>query len=437
MGDQHTAVGFEDAVPRRIEKFDLPAMRRLNALRILDAVRHHGPISRARLARQSKLSPPAVSALVEDLIAKRHLLREVGQGVSTGGRRPTLLAFAADQGCVVGIDLGSTTIRYALADLDGRILHRESEPTGNPTPGPLVTRLVAGISRLMAQVRPCPPLYAIAVGAPGMTDVRRGVVIDAANLRGWRDVPLAALLSRPLGVPVTLDNDVNMAALGEHWKGCARGVSQFVFVALGRGVGAGIMIDGRVHRGSQWYAGEISHLLLQAGQWRHDYGAQGFLEHEIGAAAIARRWRRASGVRRGDSGEIESLFAAARDGHPAASLIVSRVASLLGVAIANVVTTLDPELVVFGGGIGQVGEQLLDPVRRVIGRIVPNQPTIRMTALGGDAQLFGSLVSALRAADCIVHDAILGDTRLPRAAHVASSRAPQGTAARVSTARHR
>jgi len=409
MSDRHAPLDFESDQLTKIEKIDSAAMRRLNAIRILDIVRRHGPISRASLAKRSGLSPPAVSALVDHLIARRRLLREVGQDVSTGGRRPTLVSFASDHGCVVGVDLGSTTVRYALADLGGRVLERFSEPTGAPAPARVVGQLIAGIRSLLSGPAGSLPLFAVGIGAPGMTDVQRGVVIEAANLRGWTDVALRDMVSGELGVPVAVDNDVNMAAQGEYWMGCAKGESNFVFVALGRGVGAGIMIDGRVHRGSQWYAGEISHLLLERRQWRKSFGPQGYLERHIGAAAIARSWSRAASARRSDPAEIATLFASARNGEPEAERLVSEVATTLGIAVANIVTILDPALVVFGGGIGQVGEQLLDPVRQVVGRIVPNQPTIRMTALKGDAQLFGSLLSALRLANSALCDSILDD----------------------------
>lgn len=409
MSDPHAALDFEVDHPSRMEKIDLPAMRRRNAIRMLDAVRRYGPISRANLAKRSRLSPPTVSALVDDLIAKHGLLREVGRDVSTGGRRATLVGFAADRGCVIGIDLGSTTIRSAVADLDGRILARAVEPTGHHSPARLVRQLTTRIGALRAEDPGSAPLYAVGIGAPGMTDVQRGVVIEAANLRGWKDVALRDLVSREVGAPVAVDNDVNMAALGEYWTGCAQGEPNFVFIALGRGVGAGIMIDGRVHRGSQWYAGEISHLLLDYRQWQRNFGAQGYLERHAGAAAIARSWRRGPRANQGAANKVAALFVAARQGNIAASRVVTRVATMLGVAVANIVTTLDPALVVFGGGISQIGEQLLEPVRRVVGHIVPNQPVIRMTALGGDAQLYGTLLSALRLANRTLCETILRD----------------------------
>jgi glucokinase len=424
MSDAHPALDFDQDQLRTIEKIDLPAMRRLNALRILDAVRRHGPISRASLARRSGLSPPAVSALVDDLIDRWGLLREIGQDVSTGGRRPTLVKFAEDYGCVVGLDLGSTAIRYALADLSGTVIARTEEPIDHPIPDRLVEQMAAGIRRLLPEGERRPPLLAIGIGAPGMTDVEKGIVIEAANLRGWTGVPLRDLMACRFGVPVAVDNDVNMAVLGEYWLGCAQGQANFVFVALGRGVGAGIMIDGRLHRGSQWYAGEISHLLLDYKRWRRNFGAQGYLEQQVGAKAIERNWRRASRRARTTEPDLAALFSAARRGAPAASRVVNDVAVMLGVAIANLATTLDPALVVFGGGVGRVGEQLLEPVRKVVSRIVPNQPVIKVTALDGHAQLLGSVLSALRFANRALSDALLAGNpaRPPRRAAARRSR---------------
>jgi glucokinase len=379
-------------------------MRRNNGARILDIVRRHGPISRASLARDTRLSAPTVSALVDDLVRRKGLLRLAGIGESSGGRRPVMVEFRSDYGYVVAVDLGSTTTRFALADLQGRVLQRRQDRTPCSSRGAVITRLTHGIRTLFAEAGlDLTTLFAIGIGAPGMTDVARGVVISAANLKGWTNVPLRDLLQAEFRVPVVVDNDVNMAALGELWSGCAVDQRNFVFVALGAGVGAGIIVDGRLHRGSHWYAGEISHMNLEYRCWEEDFGEQGYLESRAGAAAIARLGERALGARRKGSRAGGSLtarvFEAAREGHGPAQRVVEQVAVYLGTAIANIVTVLDPTLVVLGGGVSQVGDQLLDPVRNVVARIVPNCPDIRLSALGDEAQLHGSLYSVLQVAE--------------------------------------
>jgi len=382
---------------------DHRVIRRHNGKRVLDAVRRHGPISRAALAQHAELSAPTVSALVDDLVDRRGLLRNVGKGQSSGGRRPLMVDFNADYGYVAGIDIGSRSLRFMLGDLRGRVLHRCEERTPTTSRDAIVHAIVSGVRGAFERAALDPAkLFAIGAGAPGMTDVVRGRVISAVNLKGWSDVPLRDILQDAYDVPAFVDNDVNMAALGEQRVGCAKDCPNFVFIALGAGVGAGIVIDGRLHRGSRWYAGEISHMHLDYRRWRVDYGEQGFLESFAGAEAIAReglRLRRRGAPALPSADGAAEVFEAARYGDGRAAAVVERVALYLGLAVANIAAVLDPALIVFGGGVSHVGDQLLQPVRDVVSRIVPNVPEIRVSAAGDDAQVFGSLYSALQLAD--------------------------------------
>lgn len=381
---------------------DHRVIRRHNGKRILDAVRRHGPISRAALAVRAELSPPTVSALVDDLVDRRGLLRNVGKGQSSGGRRPLMVDFNAEFGYIAGIDIGSRILRFMLADLRGKVVHRCVERTPTTSRQAILDAILSGIARLFLDSNlDRRKLFAIGAGAPGMTDVLQGRVISAVNLKDWTDVPLRDILRTAFDVPVVVDNDVNMAALGEQWAGCAKNCPNFVFIALGAGVGAGIVIDGRLHRGSHWYAGEISHMHLDHRRWKIEYGEQGFLESLVGAEAIGRYGEKlrcgAPAAKSADG--AEHVFEAARYGDARAAAVVQRVALYLGLAVANIAAVLDPQLIVFGGGISHVGDQLLQPVRDVVSRVVPNVPDIRLSAAGDDAQVFGSVYSALQLAD--------------------------------------
>ena len=376
-------------------------IRRHNGKRILDAVRHHGPISRVALAHHSELSAPTVCAVVDHLLKGRGLLRRVGKGISSGGRRPMIVDFNESYGYVAGIDIGSRSLRFALADLRGKVVFRNEERTPTSSRAAILDAVIAGVRGLFRDAKVDQrKLFALGAGAPGMTDVMAGRVINAVNLNGWTNVPLRDILGEAFRVPVLVDNDVNMAALGEQWIGCARTCRNFIFIALGAGIGAGIVIDGRLYRGSRWYAGEISHMHLDYRRWNMEYGEQGFLESMVGAASIARG---GPGMQRheGDAaaeGAID-VFEAARNGDAEAARVVKEVATYLGMAVANIVSVLDPELVVFGGGIAHAGDQLFEPLREVVSRIVPNTPEIRLTEVGDDAQVFGSVYSALQLAD--------------------------------------
>lgn len=380
--------------------------RRVNRQRLLEAVRRTGPISRADLAKATRLSPPTVSALVEDLVQEVDLLHEVGIGTSKGGRPPIMLQFNAEFGYLVGVDVGSRTLRVALTDLQGKVLARHQEPTDSSSGSATLDQIYAAVDEVFRRTkRDRSKLYAVGIGAPGMTDVQTGRVINAVNLPGWVDIPLRELAEARLKAPVRVDNDANMAALGERWLGCAHGVSDFVFIALGAGVGAGVVVGGRMHRGHHWYAGEISHMNLDFREWEADFGKRGYLESRVGAAAIpewqhARRLVEGVAVPGGDrAGAVALIIDAARGGDARAAAVIEELAVYLGTAVANIVAVLDPALVVFGGGLSHAGDLLVHPLRRVVSRIVPNLPRLEISPLGDDAQLMGAVNSAMEVAE--------------------------------------
>lgn len=394
-------------------KVDLARMKGINQIRLLDVLRAEGPVSRARLSRLSSLTPPAVSALVKDL-HKRNLIREVGRGKSTGGRRPVMLEFNPAFGHVVGVDLGASTTRFAAADFVGRIIHRFEEKTLAAGPAQAVLdQIQFGIERLLRNCElQAGDVHALGIGVPGMTNVTEGRVINAVNLEGWIDVPLRDILEGSFGMPVAVDNDVNMAALGEHWKGRAQGQKNFVFMAMGTGIGAGIFLDGKLHRGHRWYAGEISHINLDYRRWATDYGEHGYLESRVGASAIERLAERAFGPPRSRKDAQEKpdpsrLFRAARFGNSKAAQAVQKIGVFLGTAVANIATILDPSMVVFGGGISQYGEQLLDPIRKVASKIIANCPEICLSSLGTSAQLYGAIHLALQTAESRMYESVM------------------------------
>jgi glucokinase len=353
---------------------DARRMRRHNAEHVLRIVRSLGPLSRTEIGRHTRLSAPTVAAAVTGLVRSR-MVEESGEGKSTGGRRPQLVSFNSRFGAVVGGNIGVTSIRLVLADMGGQWIAKRSLPIGEDTrPGPVLERIAEAVAELRASELHDTPLLATVVGAPGMTDMKRGVVLEAANLDGWNDVPARDVLERAIGVPVTVDNDVNLAAIGEHWKGGERGSRSFVFVLLGTGIGAGIVIDGRIHRGHRWHAGEISHLNVDFREWDADFGAAGYLETYVGGAPAVEAGR--SPRRRRGALDDEALMR-------------------LGAAIANVATVIDPESIVLGGREAVAQPGLLVRVNEVAKRIAPNCPEIGLTELGEDAPLFGGVRLAL------------------------------------------
>ncbi len=360
-------------------------MRAHNSGHVLRLIKKLGPVSRADLTRHTRLSTPTVAALVNTLL-EAGLLAEYGEGNSTGGRKPQLISFNALCGVVVGANIGASVVQLALCDMNGGWLDRRQMPFTDARPRPLVRQVAQAITAMLKEAS-CErkPLFAVAVGAPGMTDIERGVVLEAANLEGWINVPARDMLHEALRVPVIVDNDVNLAALGEHWRGGGRGLSNFVFVSLGTGIGAGIIIDHKIHRGHKWHAGEISHLNVDFREWSKDFGAAGYLEFHLGAIPQ----HRTVGKPGRDQSELD-------DGS------VVR----LGTAVANIATLIDPELIVIGGRVALAQPDIIKRAHEVAASIAPNCPEVRATELGEDAALYGSVRIALNLAHESLHETV-------------------------------
>ncbi|MGE5508387.1 MAG: ROK family transcriptional regulator [Chitinophagales bacterium] len=377
------------------------AVRRNNMELLLDLIESTGPISRAELSRVTGLSQPTVCAGAEGL-ARAGLIRVQGAGDSTGGRRPVLLRFNPGAGYAIGVDLGGTSLKLALTDLGGRVVHRLDEPTPNPKSGPAsaVAAIIAAVERLVqeAEVR-WEEVLGLGVGAPGATDAETGQVTLAPAV-GWEQTPVKQLLSERFRVPCRVENDVNAAALAEILFGRGKELADFVFVAIGTGIGAGIVIDGKLHRGRHCAAGEVGYLVIDHA-WRPEtVGGFGCFESMAAAPAIARKAREvipelADG---GPAGEVEALFGLARQGHPAANRVVDEIAGYMGAALANLAVTLDPAAIILGGGVSRAGEVLIEPVRRKLQELSPLVPEVCVSSLGAEAGMLGAAALAVEAA---------------------------------------
>jgi predicted NBD/HSP70 family sugar kinase len=218
----------------------------------------------------------------------------------------------------------------------------------------------------------------------------------APNLHGWSKVPMRDLLQGALGAPVVVENDVNLALLGEYWRGAARGHENCAFVFVGTGIGAAILIDGHLHRGHHSMAGEIAMMCLGPQYVDVDFGSRGCLETLAGMEALAARWPRAP---RTDPDQwVAALMEAAQDGDAQARRAVQETARLIAIAVANVGTVVDPSLIVLGGGLLGQADGLLQEIRRTVTRIVRMPVAVVPSALGQEATLAGTLLVASREA---------------------------------------
>ena len=382
-------------------------LRQANARGLLRLLREHNPCSKADLVRLSGLSAPTVSSAVAYL-ESLGLVENLGDGESSGGRPPGMLRFNASHGYVAGVDIGGTRLRMVLADLNGRVVTQWATQFVERQRTPkAVCGLIHDGLKVMCQEASTSltRVLHLTAGAPGVTNVNSGVVLSAPNLRDWNDVPLRMMIERELGVSALVEYDTNLAAVGEHWRGSASGVENFIFIALGTGVGAGIYINGRLHHGANWSAGEIGYAGVN-GRPRQplEVHETGQMERSIGGLGIEAEWQRLlARERRANVNELGKLrateiFDLAIDGDRLASQVIQHTAQILADCIVDLSLALDPEVVILGGGVGSHPE-LCRVTAKLLGRNEFAKPQVRSSSLGTQAQLHGAISLSLAATE--------------------------------------
>lgn len=382
-------------------------LRQANARVLLRLLKEHNPCSKADLVRLSGLSAPTVSSAV-GYLESLGLVENLGDGESSGGRPPEMLRFNASHGYVAGADIGGTRLRMILADLNGRVVAQwATQFTDKQRTPKAVCALIHDGLKIMCQEESTSirKVMHITAGAPGITNVNAGVVVSAPNLKEWTGVPLREMIERELGISAMVENDTNLAAVGEYWRGSATGVDDFVFMALGTGVGAGIFLHGRLHHGAKWSAGEIGYAAV-LGQPREalQVYSPGQLERSIGGHGIEAEWRRLlARERRTDTGALEKLrateiFDLAVDGDRLACQVVHYTAQILVDCITGLSLVLDPGVVILGGGVGSHPE-LCRVTEKLLARNEFAKPQVRSSSLGTQAQLHGAISLSLSATE--------------------------------------
>ena len=369
---------------------------------LLGRLRADGATSRAELARITGLSKPTVSTALGRL-ERAGLVREVGKVANAGrGRSPVLYEADPTAGYAMGIDIGRSWVRAAVADLNGVVLGRGDERNQADDADALVAIAGKLARRVAAQagLEWSSVLHTV-VGSPGVTDSATHAVRYAENLPGWGRRGATDLMQRELGTGLEVVNDANLAALGEYSVGAGQGCELFVYLLVGTGIGAGIVAGGKLFLGAHGAAGEVGYLPWGADGSSSDGGGagetptRGMLEDAAAGDAVL-----ALAHRRGltEAGSAKDVFDAARAGDERALAVVGLEAERLAHAVAAVAAVIDPALVVLGGGIGDNADLLLEPLRAALHRITPLRPELVPSRLGGEAVLRGAIATAVTAA---------------------------------------
>lgn len=378
---------YEHLITQRMQA---PMMRSLNGIELLNLIGEHGPISRASLAKLSQLSKPTVSSQVEALIRQGWVV-EVGPGESgvRGGKKPQLVKFNANAGRLFAAEIDPCKIRVAAADLEGNIRTRAERPLGPDRRADLVLAVLTDALRDLIEREGASEVQrVVSIAAPGRVDARRGIVLEAGNLFNWTAVPIRAHVEEELGIPVFVDNNVKMAALGEIHFGVAKGQKDVVLVRLDTGIGSAAVIRGKLLHGHQWAAGEIAHTILDLSRAVDDWHVRGYLESMVGADRILARAREA------DNGVTTSALAFLRDAHQrpdGEARLFQEIVLHLGVAVANLVCAYDPGLVVLQG---ELLAAIGDEIRSMVNRAIPWGVDIAVSEIADEAVLLGAVVAA-------------------------------------------
>ncbi len=391
----------------------LYAVKNLNKRVILDMIRFApGGISRAELARQMDLTRAAISTIIDDLL-RAGVVREAENGPATGGRRPIMLEIDPQRGYVAGIDIGVTHVGLVIADYSSRVLH-ETEILFdiNQPPDVGVKMIDAAFRGLVAQAGlSLNNLQSIGMGVPGPIIAEAGTVGAPPIMPGWDGYPIRSRFEALWGCPVALGNDAELGALGEWAYGAGRGERNLAYIKVGSGIGAGLLLDGHIYRGATGCAGEIGHITIQENGPRCTCGNRGCLEALAGGMALARRGCEAvqsgrrtqlAGIEPVESITARDVAAAARLGDLVAQQIVAEAGGYLGIAIADLVNLFNPNMVIVGGGVAQMGDLLLEPIRQAVRErsLRPAAQAVRITAatLGRRSSSVGAVVQAINLA---------------------------------------
>ncbi len=371
-------------------------IRALNEQLLLDHIRSNGPCSRADLARSSGLSKPTVSLALAN-VERAGLVRRAGRRTGAPGPAARLYEIRPDAGFVLGLDVGRRFLRGAVGDLAGVVRARSSRRVRAAGALGRVTELVelagelcdsAGVSRTR--------ITQVVVGGPGRYDPRSDTIVLPGLLQAWARPAVLTQLRDAFGPALFVENDVDAAALAERAHGHGRDVRDFAFVHVGTGIGMGLVLDGRLHRGAHGVSGEIAFLPFSNGQAAggKDARRRGSREAAASAAAVVRAARRA-GIRGAVS--ASRVFALAAQGDERAAAVVAAEALLIAKAICTIVMVADPELVVLGGGIGQA-PGFSTAVAAELRKLAPVVPEVRVSALGADAVVDGCLAAGMERA---------------------------------------
>lgn len=356
----------------------------------MEAVVQSGPISRASIAKQTGLSKQTISEVMRQFEAEGWV-RETGRTSGHVGRTAVTYELIPSAAYIAAVDLGGTKVRVAICDLSSHVFAEETEPT-HPAGGDAVVAQIAALCwKTAARGGVARDKLRIAVvGAPGAPQPDTGRVLLAPNIAGFDQMDVAGALQAALGVEVMLENDVNLAVLGESWLGAGQGIDNLAFIALGTGVGSGLMLNGQLVRGATNAAGELGFLPFGADPFEPESLRAGAYERKVASVGIQARYRELAG----HDATVPAIFDRANAGETAAATVLDETARYLARGVGAIAAVANPQKVILGGSIGARSE-LVERVRQMLPLCFPYPVQVEASVLGNHAALVGAAAIGL------------------------------------------
>lgn len=374
----------------RLDIAPSPIARQQSTRLVIERLLRDGSASRAEIARTTGLSKQTISEVMRDL-EREGWVCEDGQVQGAVGRSAVTYALRPDAAFVLGIDLGGTKLHIALADLQGKIAAEALEPTEGEGGGAVVAQIGRMTDALLQEAGvPRQRLRGGVMGSPGIIDPATGAIVIAPNVAGLDSFDVPAALRARLGIDIAIENDVNLAAIGEHWRGNSRKARTFAFIAVGTGIGMGLFADGHLIRGARGAAGEIAFLPLGGDPYDARGLRLGTLETAIGSAGIVERYAGLGGT---PGLTVRAIFDRL-DSDEVARATIDEVGRVIATAVLAVHAVIDPEIVVMGGSIGARPELKLR-IESHLARCMRQPARVEISALGNRAALIGAIGSAI------------------------------------------
>lgn len=397
-----------------METGTLHYIKNMNKKLVLDCIREQAPLSRAEVSARLNISKPTISSVVEELMDEGWIY-EGGSGDSTsqGGRKPIHLRFNEEAGYIIGVDIGGTKVSAGITNLAGKMVVQRVFDTKSSLAKGLIQKLHSVVQEMAIEANiDYEKILGMGSGVPGITDVEKGKVIEAPSLN-WRNYPFKQEAERIFDLPVFVDNDVNVAVLGERWLGVAKDKNNILLIAVGTGIGCGIIMDGKLYRGSTWAAGEIGYMVTDKNAARRQYNpiykGYGFLESHAGGASIADKMvallRDQTGHplhNKSSAVTAEDVFNYAMEGDQLAESIVDEALEHLGFSIINAISIFNPEMVILGGGVSKSGYWFLGRIQEMVNQFVPSRTQVSLTQLGDQVGVLGAVSLFLKEYDGVL-----------------------------------